>query len=69
LDDIDFWSCVQLIADIQGMIERLVMAAEDVHWEVPVPPEMADVEVQVEGLEPTPAERLAMELERMSGVT
>lgn len=59
---------LQLIGDIQTMIERLVTAAEDVRWEVPVPPEVAEAGVQVEGLEPTAAERLAMELERLHGV-
>jgi len=33
-----------------------------------VPPEVAEAGVQVEGLEPTAAERLAMELERLHGV-
>ena len=59
---------MQLIADIQNSKDRLLLAEAEVEWEVPQPPPTAEVECQVEGLEATPAEQLARELDRIKQV-
>eukprot|EP00192_Tetraselmis_astigmatica_P008541 CAMPEP_0117682774 /NCGR_PEP_ID=MMETSP0804-20121206/19906_1 /TAXON_ID=1074897 /ORGANISM="Tetraselmis astigmatica, Strain CCMP880" /LENGTH=658 /DNA_ID=CAMNT_0005493043 /DNA_START=195 /DNA_END=2172 /DNA_ORIENTATION=+ len=58
----------ELIARIQSVAERLHFASEEVLWEVPLPPETAENECQVEGLEPTPAEQLSEEISRIKDV-
>jgi len=45
-----------------------MLAAAEVEWGVPQPPETAEAASQVEGLEATPAEQLAEELGRIKQV-
>lgn len=58
----------KLIAAIREAIDRMRGAAEEVTWEVPLPPETEDAACQVMGLAPTPAEELAAELDRIREV-